>query len=189
MTSPRNTSKPDTADLLGLMLGGSDAIYAQEAQGQREVLQATTLPSDTRGRDAEFEALGFTFGAVVEGDRLFRETTLPDGWAKQGTDHSMHTVIVDERGIARVSVFYKAASYDRRADMSVLNVGFRFANEWIYGDEDPELNPLFTEAELADAREEAESYIERAKDHPDIYGDRVPRAEAMLKALDARAAA
>lgn len=189
MTSPRNTSKPDTADLLGLLLGGSAAIYAQEAQGQREVMQATTLPSDTRGRDAEFEALGFKFGAVVDGDPLFRETSLPDGWSKQGTDHSMHTVIVDERGIARVSIFYKAASYDRRADMSVLNVGYRLATEWIYGDEELDLNPLFTETELADAREQAESYVERAKVHPDIYGDRVPRAQALLQALDARAGA
>lgn len=184
MTSPRNTSEPDRVDLELMLIGGSGAIEAQEAQGQRELLQATTLPSDTRGRDTEFEALGFKFGDVVPNDRLFRETTLPAGWSKQGTDHAMHTRIVDERGIERVSVFYKAAFYDRRADMMLVNVGYAAAQTFIYGDDQAAALNQLTADELADARTAAVEYTERADIYPDIYGDQLPRAWKLIAAVD-----
>lgn len=45
---------------------------------------------------------------------------LPDGWKKVGTNHDMHSDLVDETGKVRASIFYKAAFYDRRADMVVV---------------------------------------------------------------------
>ena len=165
MTSPHNTAA-DPAEIkliVGMEPGG---IEAQERQGQAQVLQSTTLPTDTRGRDADFEALGFTFGAQIPGDPLFREATLPPGWGRKGTDHSMHSVILDERGIARVNIFYKAAYYDRKADMSILNVAYRFETEWVYGDETPEFNPLFTDQELLDILAEARGSLEEIEEYP-----------------------
>lgn len=170
---PRNTSA-DPAEvklLIGLDPGG---IYAQEAQGQAEVLNSTTLPTDTRGKDADFEALGFTFGAQVPGDPLFREATLPAGWSRKGTDHSMHSVIEDERGIARVNIFYKAAYYDRRADMSLMNVAYRFVTDWVYGDERPELNPLFTEDELHEILKSVDGWRRQITEMPSIYEKYAP---------------
>ncbi|HEY9395862.1 MAG TPA: hypothetical protein VIP58_17045 [Nocardioides sp.] len=182
MNSPRNTSKSDPMENLLAAMGG---IEAQEAQGQRELVASAVLPfPGWNSSDADFEALGFTFGDKVPGDDLFREATLPPGWTRKGTEHAMHTDVLDERGIARVGVFYKAAFYDRRADMHIINVGGRAAQQWIYGDdEELTLHPGLTAEELADAKAGAEAYLVSAEEHPDIYADRLPRAEALLKRL------
>jgi hypothetical protein len=182
MNSPRNTSKSDPVENLLAAMGG---IEAQEAQGQRELVASTVLPfPGWNSSDADFEALGFTFGEKVPGDDLFREATLPDGWTRAGTGHAMHSDVLDERGIARVGVFYKAAFYDRRADMHIINVGAKVARDWIYGDAKTlTLRPDLTDEELTDAEKSAESYLADAAEHPDIYGDRLPRAKAFLKRL------
>ena len=194
MSSPRNTTRDmqDTATSLGFLLqagadgGASRAIEDMEAQGQRELVASTVLPFPGFGdSDADFEALGFTFGDKVPGDDLFRQATLPEGWTRAGTDHAMHSDVLDERGIARVGVFYKAAFYDRRADMHIINVGAKAAGQWIYGadDQEPTLHPALTAEELADAKASAEAYVKKAEEHPDIYRDRLPRAESLLKRI------
>jgi hypothetical protein len=98
---------------------GSNAILRQEAEGQRQLVTSDKLPTDMGGQQAEFEAAGFTFGDVVEGDGLFRRATLPAGWSRQPSDHSMWSYLVDQHGRRRVGVFYKAAFYDRSAHMSL----------------------------------------------------------------------
>lgn len=180
--APDNTSAyPTEAKLLvGLALHG---IEGMERRGQQQLVASTVLPTDTRGRDAEFEALGFTFGAEVPGDPLFREATLPEGWMREGTEHAMGSVIKDERGIARVSVFYKAAYYDRKADMSIVNVGFQFSTEWVYGDETPEFNPLFTDAELMDILKAAQADLAQIEECPQVYEKNRPRLESLLAAV------
>ena len=85
--SPRNTSA-DPAELkllVGMEAGG---IEAQERRGQAEMVGSTTLPTESYTADSEYEALGFTFGAQVPGDPLFREATLPVGWTREGTEHA-----------------------------------------------------------------------------------------------------
>lgn len=105
------------------MVTGSPAAFIanQERQGQRQIVASELLPAD-HGDDAPWLALGFTFGEPVPGDTLFVNATLPDGWEKRATDHSMGSVIVDTLGRERVSVFYKAAWYDRKADMHLIGV-------------------------------------------------------------------
>ena len=127
------------------------------------------------------------FGDVVEGDDLFRAVTLPKGWSKAATDHAMWSGVVDGRGVERVEVFYKAAFYDRAAHMRLARPGCRFASSYIYGDDPPApvIPSVFNADELADVRAAAADYIARGAKHPDIYGDRVPRAQAILAALDA----
>jgi hypothetical protein len=101
----------------------SDQIIGDmEAAGQRQLIASHLLPTDTHRTDAEFEALGFVFGDPVEGDPMFRHATLPGGWTKRGSDHDMWSLVVDERGRERASVFYKAAFYDRSAHMSLNTV-------------------------------------------------------------------
>ena len=183
--SPHNTAS-DPAEIKLLVSMEAEGVYAQERQGQAQVLASTTLPTDTRGRDAEFEALGFTFGAPAAGDPLFREATLPEGWSRKGTDHSMHSVIVDERGIDRVGIFYKAAFYDRKASLTLLSVPFRFITEWIYGDETPEINPLFTGDELRGILEGVKADRKRAEETPQVYEKNLPRIESLEAAVKAR---
>lgn len=126
MNSPHNTSKIDPLLLLADMMGAggpSDAIERMEAQGQREMVNSTALPTRLNsGTEADLIALGFTFGDKVQGDPLFRQATLPDGWKREGSDHAMWSYIVDELGRRRVSIFYKAAFYDRDAFLNVNTV-------------------------------------------------------------------
>lgn len=101
---------------------GAEVIYAQEARGQAQLVQSESLPADTGGRDEAFTALGFTFGEPDPADPLFRPATLPEGWTKRATTHSMWSEILDDKGRSRVGVFYKAAFYDRRAFMRIENL-------------------------------------------------------------------
>ena len=94
-------------------------IEAQEKAGQQALVASTDMPKDMSPDRAAFEALGFTFGEPV--DDLFLKATLPAGWTKAATSHSMHSDIMDEKGRRRVSVFYKAAFYDRSASATLVS--------------------------------------------------------------------
>lgn len=113
----------DTSNALIAMAPGG--IEAQEAAGQRSFVESTTLPKDCPRK--ELEALGVVFGA--DADDLFVNATLPAGWKKQATDHSMWSNLLDEQGRKRGGIFYKAAFYDRRADMH-LNRFLSIAREY-----------------------------------------------------------
>lgn len=192
---PRNTAADDP--LIKMLVGmepGGQGIYAQEAQGQREVVNSTALPTDLGNgddTDQDYEALGFVFGEVNPVDPLFRQATLPQGWTKQGTEHSMWSKIVDERGIERVSIFYKAAFYDRRAFMRLSNPGYEMVSKAIYSDDGDDLAealrplPLLTEAELAQAWVAVGDYEKYAKDSPNVYGKHGSRLAQISEALKA----
>lgn len=119
-----NTSRRDAAiHLLGAMSDGTSGyIEGMEAAGQRQLVASASLPTDSRNHDADFIALGFTFGDPDPNDPLFRPATLPDGWEKEGSDHAMWSFILDQFNRRRVAVFYKAAFYDRRAFMRLETV-------------------------------------------------------------------
>jgi len=103
--------------------GGSQYIEEMEAHGQRQFVNSDRLPTEIgSGSVAEFEVLGFVFGEVDPGDALFRQATLPAGWKRDGSDHAMWSYILDEQGRKRVSIFYKAAFYDRCAFMSLISI-------------------------------------------------------------------
>lgn len=129
-----NTSSRDAAiHLMGAMSDGTDKyITDMEAVGQRQLVSGTQMP--TEGPWPELVALGFTRGEAVEGDDLFVNATLPEGWSKEPTDHSMWSQIVDERGIKRVAIFYKAAFYDRKAFCRIEKSSQRFASEAMWGE-------------------------------------------------------
>lgn len=109
---------------IAAMLMPPGSIEASEARGAAEMVESDVLPVNLMGAKADFEALGFKFGAVIEGDEIFQSCTLPAGWKRERGDHSMWTYIVDSEGRRRVAVFYKAAFYDRNAHASL---------EWRYG--------------------------------------------------------
>lgn len=93
-------------------------IEAQEKQGQVNFVNNETLPIKfSTGSKADLEKAGVVFGERV--DELFCKVTLPAGWCKIATSHSMHSSLVDDQGRTRASIFYKAAFYDRHADITV----------------------------------------------------------------------
>lgn len=125
--SIENTQDPQSKHLTAMLLlatGDTEAVIgAQEKAGQQQVVHSDSLPTEIHGgTDADFETLGFTFGPTDPHDPLFRPATLPDGWTKQSSDHDMWSYVVDELGRRRVGIFYKAAFYDRRADMHLINL-------------------------------------------------------------------
>ena len=188
--TPENTSGRDSLDHFAGMLGGGDRyITDMESDGQRQLLAATTLPTKSNhNTDDDYTALGFTFGPVVARDPLFREATLPAGWRREGSEHAMWSYILDERDVRRVSIFYKAAFYDREAFMSVINVGGDVATHWLYGDDEPKLNPALTADELVAARRSAEKFLEEAERYPHRE-DNLPRARSLIEAVGAALAA
>ncbi len=109
-------------ELLMLLLDESSArgIERQESQGQSDLVGGDTLPKSIMGATREdLVSLGFKFGDDV--DELFVQCSLPAGWAKRATEHSMHSELLDAYGRIRAGVFYKAAHYDRRAWMRILS--------------------------------------------------------------------
>ena len=117
-----NISQEDAYNLLleAMAVGADRAIENQEKRGQAQVVHAEMLPRDMRGiTRSQLEGIGFIFGANI--DDMFIEATLPAGWQKQPTGHSMWSKILDDRGRERFSIFYKAAFYDRSAFLSPVN--------------------------------------------------------------------
>jgi len=178
MTSPFNTSKhPNPEWLRG---GDPDAIVQQEADGQKEMLRATTLPSSMGAPRETYEELGFEFGEIVRDDPMFIEAKLPEGWEKRPTDHSMWSEIVDTRGIRRVAVFYKAAFYDRAAHMYPTSPGHETVRQYLYGDTDTidtELLEKLTVDELVCARQEIASMRKHILEYPEIYSKHQKRLD------------
>jgi hypothetical protein len=148
---PEDTSASDPLlHMLGAMGSGglSGYIEEQESAGQAQLVASAVLPKD--GSSA-YEALGIRVGDPV--DDLFVNVTLPAGWKRQGSDHAMWSYVLDERGVQRVAVFYKAAFYDRKAHGSVVRPGRAAVTDVIYGDGPaalPEQWSVFTDEERAD---------------------------------------
>lgn len=121
--SPRVENTTDTNErnphlpVAGLV-GGPGYIEAQEAAGQRQLVEGVSFPV-MGGQESELVAMGFVLGEPYADDPMFRDVKLPDGWSRKATDHSMHSVIVDNKGRERVGIFYKAAFYDRSASYYV----------------------------------------------------------------------
>lgn len=62
----------------------------------------------------ELEAMGFT---ILGEDDLFYITTPPEGWTK--ATQGFWTYVHDKEGNERISMFFKGAIYDRRANLSI----------------------------------------------------------------------
>lgn len=107
-------------------------VEAQEARGQKTFVNSSTLPKEGSWWEPKtreiLESFGIVFGEEV--DDLFINVTLPEGWRKEATDHSMWSKLLDDKGRERASIFYKAAFYDRKAHVSLarrFNVDGYFA--------------------------------------------------------------
>ena len=120
MKKPTDFNKQDPSLLLAdaLIFGASESILRQESQGQQELVQSMVLPK----RCSDWETLK-RWGIVrrKDVDDLFCECTLPEGWSKQATGHSMWSDLLDDRGLKRAGIFYKATFYDRDASIGVCN--------------------------------------------------------------------
>jgi hypothetical protein len=111
---PTNTSTQDP--IVNLFETGICGVPHQEKRGQSELVRSESLPTECSGKEA-LEAAGVRFGEPYSDDPLFCSAELPAGWKKVSTSHSMYSDLLDEKGRKRAEIFYKAAFYDRKADM------------------------------------------------------------------------
>jgi hypothetical protein len=124
----RNTRKIDTAEAAMILADarsggkwGPSAIEEMEREGKAQLMNSDRLPVQAEAQ-VVYEALGFTFGEPDKNDPMFRPATFPEGWSRKGSDHAMWSYIADEHGRDRVSIFYKAAFYDRDAFMRLVSL-------------------------------------------------------------------
>lgn len=194
MDVTNTTSQDPMVHLGGLVAEGNDGyITGQERRGQTELVHSELMPTEAPW--ADLVALGFVRGEVKEGDEIFTHATLPEGWSRKATDHSMWSTVVDERGIERVAIFYKAAFYDRSTHASIRNVGALLAFDAMAQVEKggeaalPEQWGVLTEDErgefvkrLHDEIAHRDEYAERYN-HTSVYGDAMAQAARQLLAL------
>lgn len=103
-------------DQLGNFMAASlsGGIERQEKEGQTRFVASDKLPIDGVDKNRQqLEALGFKFGSIV--DKIFIECTLPQGWKKVASEHSMWSYLHDDKGRERAAIFFKAAFYDYNA--------------------------------------------------------------------------
>lgn len=102
--------------------GNPNAIEAQEAQGQKELQNASQLPADPNDKridiKEQYRHMGIKVIEQSNDDSLFFDVTLPEGWKIEPTNHSMWSDLVDNKDRKRASIFYKAAFYDRSAHIN-----------------------------------------------------------------------
>lgn len=138
LREPLDTTAATMENPLGFLAvaavcGASEAIEAQESQGQSSFVGSDTLPTKLSTEDKLIlELNGFIFFGKVPGDDIFQYITMPGGWKKARTDHSMWSDLLDDKGRKRGSIFYKAAFYDRDAHMNLncrISFGMNHDNE------------------------------------------------------------
>lgn len=94
-------------------------IERQEEEGQKATVESEQIPKEISGATREqLTKIGFKFGAEI--DELLVNCELPSGWTRRATEHSLYSELTDDKGRVRAEIFYKAAFYDRRADMRML---------------------------------------------------------------------
>ena len=107
----------------GWLLGGNpSAIELQEKTGQRELITSNQLPVSLGMRgtaNEDYEKMGIRIIGETEGDNIFFDVELPQGWKIQPTEHPMWSELVDSKGRIRSSIFYKAVFYDRSAHVRI----------------------------------------------------------------------
>jgi hypothetical protein len=92
-------------------------IEAQEAAGQKKLAANALLPVD--GIKEVAEKLGFTYDPAIV-DKIFVKASLPAGWKKVPSEHSMWSDLVDNKGVLRAKIFFKAAFYDYKAHITAV---------------------------------------------------------------------
>lgn len=123
-----------TLMLMGGMTGDVDGMAESIERSHGAAMRnSTQLPADMQRHRESFEAVGFVFGEPVDGDPIFLEVTMPEGWAKKPTDHPMWSDLVDGEGRRRGAVFYKGSFWDRSAHMHLVR---RYVCRTEYGEGD-----------------------------------------------------
>ena len=128
MPKPSGPAITDTARLSSTeklaIASTAGGVIEQERLGQEELVASNQLPSDgLLGADRpRWEALGLKILDEGADDPLFCRVELPAGWRKVPREHAVWTELVDETGKVRAEIRYKAAFYDRYAQITLKDL-------------------------------------------------------------------
>ena len=90
-----------------------------EESNQRAVAENPEWLLAKSNRDGDSRKILVGLGFVILGEQdLFYRVQAPKGWTK--VTEGFWTTVLDDKGNARLSQFYKGAFYDRRAHIDVL---------------------------------------------------------------------
>jgi hypothetical protein len=124
---PTNTKKLSPLDILSSAMDyqsqhGTNIgfIEKMERHGQEELVNENNRLPIMGLDNVVCEKFGILDVKEDADDPLFAIVTLPKGWRVVQTDHDMWSNLVDEKGRVRANIFYKAAFYDRRADINFV---------------------------------------------------------------------
>lgn len=105
------------------------SVLAQEARGTREMVTSQQFPADVNKE--QLKRIGVEIIGPSPGDELFLDIKLPEGWKKVPCNEDPRTThLVDANGNRRAYAWYKAASYDRKANGGV-NRRYGFTNRYL----------------------------------------------------------
>ncbi len=152
----QESRQPNQKEIITLLIEGTAGFQNLERREQQEACYYCGLPKHlssvfcgVRDHDSRplLEALGFTVGDT--GDKLLYRCQPPEGWKLEPTNHNMWNNLVCN-GVIQCRMFYTAAFYDRKAELSLNDM---FAVRFQFTKEDHEAKMLSPERwkELADA--------------------------------------
>ena len=88
-----------------------EEMWKQEVENQKQLAASSQLPSKNNGPE---NVLDFYKGCGIEvigeanGNKIFLDVRLPDGWSIKPTEHPMWRNLVDNNGCERARIFYDA---------------------------------------------------------------------------------
>lgn len=96
-------------------------IENQEAEGQRFLCENSLIPKDGYDEHAKNFFASEKIEIIENFDNLFHQAKLPSGWMiKPVEGTSFLSKLIDPAGKIRADIFYKAAFYDKRAQITFI---------------------------------------------------------------------
>lgn len=119
-------NRDDLQNLIAAATPGG--IEKSEKAGQKDFLAHDSLPIATAAEWKILESWGVKKGEPL--NELFCAAKLPIGWSKVGGKDPRGSTLCDDRGLVRATIFYKAAYYEKTANLCILQKRFRSGRDY-----------------------------------------------------------
>jgi hypothetical protein len=109
------------------------------------VIKSVALPVDMGEHDQQIlKQYGVKFNGLVEGDEMFENVELPDGWCVVETDKPEWFSLDDDEGNSRAVIYYSTSYYKRYAWLRTSR-RFDIVPDYDFEDENPEVRVCVTD--------------------------------------------
>ena len=109
------------------------------------LIKAIALPVDMGDNDHQIlKQYGIKFNGIVEGDEMFENVELPEGWSVVETDKPEWFSLDDNEGHSRATIHYSSSDWRRYAWLRVSR-RFDIVPDYDYEDENPEVRVCVTD--------------------------------------------